>query len=564
MVINFFKVFLIFVLILHKSLCLGQNYNDIIISEIMADPTPGIALPDVEYIELYNRSDKPVQLKNWILVVGTRISTFPDSIILPGMFIIVCSQASYNSMKNYGKVVGINALSLPNEAAIISLFSPSKKIIFSISYNLKLWVSDKNSGGYSIEMSDLKNPCIENDNWKTSEDSSGGTPGKENSVKENKRDNSPPEIERIDVISPTELRIIAAEKLDSVNAVSGALIEVEGRVILNKKLELPTFRNLVLKLSSPLVSGKNYAVSLRNLADCSGNILRKIDFNIELPIKADSGDIVLNEILFNPPANGVDFVEIYNNSGRFVSLNNWSIGNTKNGLPDIFRIITTENVILAPYNYLALSTDVRQTKDSYPTDKVRNFLQVDALPSFANASGSVILRNDSNTIFDRFDYSETMHDPLISNPKGVSLEKENFLISSQIPQNWHSAASATGNATPGYANSQIEQKTDEPIFTVEPEAFVANNNGLDDFAKIKYQLQVTGTYVTIRIYDIAGRLIKNLIRNQLIGTYGEISWDGTNENGITVDTGYYLILIDTFDANGQTNQFKLKVVAVKK
>ena len=37
--------------------------GDVIISEIFADPSPIIGLPDVEYVEIYNGSDKIFDLK---------------------------------------------------------------------------------------------------------------------------------------------------------------------------------------------------------------------------------------------------------------------------------------------------------------------------------------------------------------------------------------------------------------------------------------------------------------------------------------------------------------------
>jgi len=530
----------------------------------MADPTPVVGLPDAEYIELFNRSMEPVNLKSWTFVAGTRSSTFPDSVIAPGGYAIICGQASYNSLKFFGNVIPLNTFQLPNETSTLSLFSRSKKLVFSITYNLKWWNSDKRNGGYAVEMIDLQNPCEENRNWATSIDERGGTPGNKNSISGKNVDNIPPEIERVDILSGRELRIISNEKLDSLNAVSGAQIDVKGKTIINKKLESPGFKNIVLSLDSPLLQGEVYLISIKNMADCSGNLLRESDFKIALPSKADSGEVVLNEILFNPPENGVDFVEIYNTSNKFISLRNWSVGNIKNGLPDVFRTLTTENLILAPFTYLALTTDTDVTKQNYPSDRPVFLFQVEAMPSFPNTSGGVILKDESGKILDRFDYSETMHDPLISNPKGVSLEKSDFLISSQLSDNWHSASPTTGNASPGYANSQIKPQTDEDIFTVNSEAFSPNNNGVDDFAKIIYKTQAAGEIATVRIYDITGRLIKNLLRNQLIGTTGEIRWDGTDENGILAATGYYLILIDIFNANGQTKQFKLKVVVVKK
>lgn len=540
----------------------SQGYNSIIISEIMADPIPVVGLPAVEYVELYNRSEQTVALKNWKLTIGTRAAIFPDSVILPGEYVLLCNKTNAGSFTGFGKIIPLSTFSLPNGGSTISLYQPGNSLVFSITYENSWWPSDKRSGGYAIEMIDTDNPCGMQNNWAVSEDSRGGTPAKVNSIKRNNPDSEPPLIQRIDITSPTELRIIVNEKLDSLAAVSGVFIELPGRKVIKRKLELPQFHNLVLTLDFPLLAGETYNLSIKNLSDCAGNILRQADFTIGLPSKSDSGDVVLNEILFNPPEGGVDFVEIYNRSRKYIDLKNWSLGNVKDDQPGVFRIITTENYILPPFGYLALTTNPEVIKELYRANITRNFLRLTSLAAYSNAEGGVILKNQDGKIYDRFDYNEDMHDPLITNTKGVSLEKSDTDISSAIISNWHSAAATTGNATPGYANSQVKTNTEKDIFEVEPEAFIPDNV-TGGFAKIKYKLSQSGKIATIKIYDINGRITKNLLRNQLIGTDGEISWDGRNENGDIVQTGYYLILIDIFDSTGEKAQYKRKVVVVK-
>lgn len=540
----------------------GQSYNSLVISEIMADPIPVVGLPAVEYLELYNRSGQAVSLKNWKLTIGTRAAIFPDSAILPGEYVVLCNKINAGSFTGYGKIIPLSTFSLPNGGSTISLYQPGNSLVFSVTYENSWWASDKRSGGYAIEMIDTDNPCGEQNNWTVSQDIRGGTPAKINSVKRDNPDSDPPVIQRIDVTSPTELKIIANEKLDSLVAISGTFIELAGRKIIRRKLESPLFHNLVVTLDFPLLAGETYNLSIKNLSDCSGNILRQSDFTIGLPSKSDSGDVVLNEILFNPPAGGVDFVEIYNRSNKYIDLKNWVLGNVKDGQPDVFRIVTTENYILPPFHYLAITTNPDLIKELYPANVIWDFLRVTSLPAYSNTEGVVILKNQDGKIYDRFDYNEDMHDPLITDRKGVSLEKSDTDISSKIISNWHSAAATTGNATPGYANSQVKTDVEMDIFEVGPEAFIPDNMA-GGFTKIKYKLSQSGKIATINIYDINGKLVKNLLRNQLIGTDGEISWDGRNENGDIVQTGYYLILIDIFDSTGEKAQYKRKVVVVR-
>lgn len=557
------RIFFLFNLLLSGVFSHGQGYNSVFITEIMADPTPVIGLPEVEYIELFNPSAQPVSLKGWKLTIGTRSAIFPDSILGAHGYVILCSAGSAGPMKNYGKVIPMAPFSLANDGAALSLYARSNQLIFSISYAPNWWASAKLEGGYALEMIDVGNPCGERGNWNVSADQKGGTPGQRNSVFRNNPDVVQPKIQHLDIISENELQITADEKLDSLNAVAGALIAVSGRKIIKRKLESPGFRSLILTLDSPFLANVIYTVSVKNLSDCAGNLLREAEMTIGLPSKADSGDVVINEILFNPPENGVDFVEIYNNSKKFISLKNWSLGNVKDGESDVFKTITNGEFIISPFTCLAFTTDEALVTQFYPTEKNRYFLEVPALPAFSNASGGVILKDVNGRIFDRFDYTEKMHDPLINDPKGVSLEKEDVFISSQNPDNWHSAAYNLGNGTPGYANSQTKSETDENLFEVEPEAFTPDYGGVDNFAALKFKLTSPGQIATVRIYDVNGRLIRNLIRNQLVGTAGEVRWDGRDEGGVVVRTGYYLILTDLFDVNGNKQQFKNKVVAVK-
>ena len=43
----------------------AQNRYDVVITEIMSDPTPQIGLPNFEWIEIRNTTSLPINLQNW-------------------------------------------------------------------------------------------------------------------------------------------------------------------------------------------------------------------------------------------------------------------------------------------------------------------------------------------------------------------------------------------------------------------------------------------------------------------------------------------------------------------
>lgn len=538
---------------------LAQGYNAVVITEIMADPTPVVGLPDVEYLEIFNRSSQAIPLKGWRL--GTAL--LPDSVLAPGGYAILCARTRVPLLTPFGRVFGLATFSLVNAGATLVLRNSRGELIHSVAYKDLWWASNRREGGYALEMIDPANPCGEADNWRASTAAVGGTPGRSNAVAASNPDRAPPVAERVEVASESLLQVYFSERLDSVASIQSGLYALQGRSIRESSVESPAFRGLSLLLDAPLVAGQRYELIIRNAADCAGNRSKETKFQVGLPVKADSGDVILNEILFDPRTGGVEFAEIHNRTQNYISLKNWSLGTVKDGQPGSFKVISATDLLLAPNGFMALSNDARILAEQYPTERERVLVTVGSMPTFVNEAGGVALGDANGTLFDAFEYRESYHSPLVTNTKGVSLERLYPEKSGRDPRNWQSAASVVGYATPGYANSQGNAGPGEDGFVVEPEAFTPNGDGTDDFATIRYSLNSAGRVASIRIFDTQGRLVRNLVRNQTIGTGGEIRWEGTNDRGETLPTGYYLVLIDSFDGAGTMQQYKKRVVVVQ-
>jgi hypothetical protein len=542
----------------------SQELNDLLITEVMSDPSPSAGLPVVEYLELYNRSGLPISIKNWKLWIGSRSVLLPDSLLPPHSYTLLCHKNSTQVLSGFGGVIGLSSFGLTNEGASLALYNHQNRLIHSVNYMDTWWPPEKRSGGYALEMVDVESPCLGRKNWEVSTDPSGGSPGRQNSTVGHRPDSAPPIVIGIEIPSARTLMLIFDKRLDSLSAVNGAGISVSGRSIVEKRVIGPSFQQLVLTLGLPLLAGQRYEIHLQNITDCAGNLLRNATMYVALPVQADSGDVVINEILFNPGENGVDFVEIYNRSIKYISLKGWGLGNLKDGKVDVVKLVTAGDLILPPNGFLALTTDADRLEAAYPSDQAGRLLEMPSMPSFPNENGGVVLLDQLGRIFDRFAYSKTMHQPLLSEMKGVSLERVDSGKPAWETGNWHSGASTVGYATPGYANSQLLLPKAEDEFVITPEAFTPDQDGVDDFVAITYNQRLTGSIASVRIFDVNGRLIKNVLRNQLIGTSGKITWNGSDENNEVVMTGYYLILIDTFDISGNKAQFKKKVVVVSR
>lgn len=539
----------------------AQNFNDIIISEIMADPTPTKGLPEKEYLELYNRTDKVIDLNKFKLTYNTTTVIFPSFLLQPKSYLIVSSKTNEKEFQVYGNVIGLSNFSLLNIGTTLVLRNPQNKTIFSVTYSDK-WYEKGKDQGYSLEMIDTSFPCIEEGNWTSSNATLQGTPAKENSVKASKPDLTPPILSRFELTEGINLKLIFSEKLDSLSAISINAYGIDKQLSISKiAIESPQNSNVNLTLSTPLKENTIYTLTAKNIADCSGNVLLSTQTTFGNIKPADSSDVVLNEILFNPRTGGEDFVEIYNRTDKIISLKNWSLANIDGaGKIANLKTIATTDFILQPKQFLLITRNAKIVESQYFKFVKNNFLEMPSLPSFPDTEGSVILLNENKKVFDRFDYSEKMHHALVDDKSGVSLEKVNYNIPSSVNSNWQSAASTDGFATPGYANSQGIIDSQESIFTIEPEIFTPDGDGQNEATNLKFQLDQNGYIANIQIFDINGRLVRQLSQNQLLGTNGSLEWDGKNNAFEVVPVGYYIIFADLFNLSGEKKQYKGKVV----
>ena len=280
------------------------------------------------------------------------------------------------------------------------------------------------------------------------------------------------------------------------------------------------------------------------------------------PVIILPGDILISEILFNPFPDASDYVEIYNYSGKDIPLNRLFLA-SRDGKQELTQIysLTTLKEKFTPGSYLALTKD---TNGVFPwfTIKCKDcFLQMEKFPSFNNDEDDVVLLDENMQVIDELHYSVKFHSPLFADEEGVSLERISFEKETNNPANWHSASAVSGYGTPGYENSQIERENiDEPLITFSPQSFSPNFDGYNDEYSIHYELEQPGYIANVWIFDSNGRMIIQLVQNEILGTHGEITWNGTDGTGQRQNLGVYIAVVEIFNSQGKVHRFKDGVV----
>lgn len=306
------------------------------------------------------------------------------------------------------------------------------------------------------------------------------------------------------------------------------------------------------------VIGIQLSLRASGVSDLSGKTMIAETQSFSFSFSPEVGSVLISEILFNPLSGGVDFVELVNVSETSIPVHRLmlAIRNDTLALKQIY-LISTEKRFLRPGQYLVCTKDSQIIAAQYFSSDPEAFCQMKSFPSFSDDSGTVVLLNDSLEVIDEFSYSAKMHSPFLANEDGVTLERISLEKPTSDHSNWASAAASVGFATPGLPNSQMESETEiQDEITPEPQAFSPNGDGYNDQLSIKFKLGKPGYIANVRIFDVIGRQVKFLVKNQSLVQEGSWLWDGESDSGQRSNLGVYIILVELFDRDGHTKTFK--------
>ena len=551
---------------------LNAEIFEVVINEIMADPDPPVGLAEFEYLEIYNTTSDYLRMSGWNLQVGSSYKPIPDLIVGPNEFIIFTENEAVNFYTTFARSFGFSSLGLSNSGTALKLINDQGVVISAVTYSDN-WYNDtdKAEGGWSLEQIDPANPCPGKDNWTASYDSRGGSPGTVNSVYA--QNPVEPIVTKVIPIDSNIFEIHFNQLMDEQSILNPANYLVDRGVGNPLKAESAGIEmtKVIVEFSQPLESRKLYTLTLSGEIYSCIWIPAAYDFSIQfgIPEKAEVRDVAINEVLFNPADDGVDFVEIYNRSEKIIDLKDLMLGtieiNQLEPNDSVYKTVSAENALLLMGDYLVLTKDPVKVQDQYFTENPRGFAGMSSFPAYNNDEGVVLLTDSDGTLIDAFNYNEEMHYPLLNSVDGVSLERINFERLTQDKTNWHSASAGCGYATPAYKNSQYSESGEtEDAITLEPEIFSPDNDGYNDVVNINYEFDSPGYSCRITIYDAQGRLVNQLINNELLGTEGTFSWDGRTDANQKAAIGIYIVYFEAFDMNGNSKRYKKPVVLAGK
>jgi hypothetical protein len=213
---------------------------------------------------------------------------------------------------------------------------------------------------------------------------------------------------------------------------------------LNHKIGSPDNTNTVsdniidLHFLKSLHGGK-YSLHISPLTDVYGQLTSDTSLTFRLFDRAQKRDIVINEIMYDPPADIPEYVELYNRRQKEFNLKNWRF---EDGT-DPIRRITNHDLILKPQSYIVLTSDTTTLIHYFGMNP---YYQMAEFPNLNNDQDVVKLIDDTGQRIDSLTYFSNW------GGKSKSLERRSDSLSSNYADNWGDSPALKGG-TPGVPNA---------------------------------------------------------------------------------------------------------------
>ncbi|MGK9475530.1 lamin tail domain-containing protein [Melioribacter sp. OK-6-Me] len=420
----------------------GYLPASLLVNEIMFYPRDEMP----EWIELYNNSEGPIYLNEFTIsdrLTNATVTKIDSSLIKAHDYLVIASDSTFfNYYDSDIQVVIANLPVLNNDSDAVVIKDKRDVTIDSVYY--RPYSSKK--AGVSYERMSIYLSGNDTLNWEYSQDSTGSTPGRKNSII----------LHRYD-LAVTDISFAADNILsDDIVGICCDIINQGTESANNFIIEIFTLKNGVQHLLERLVY--NLLPPFDTVTVCTNEkypakenseLLVKIiylhdedttdnELSAKLKLGYKKGTIVVNEIMYNPSENEPEWIEIFNTTEDEINLRGWSLSDVIS--EPAKKIIINEDQYIAPFQYKVVRA---AGKNEYSRDAIL----LSEFPLLNNSEDGIVICDSYNNQIDSLFYKSGW-----GYKKGVSLEKIAPNLNACDSVNWTLSLSPLGS-TPSSENS---------------------------------------------------------------------------------------------------------------
>ncbi len=521
----------------HAESSLLNGASPFVLNEIMFKPLS----TNQEWVEIFNRTECVYSVDNLRIMdaSGGIISFYGD--IPPMDYIVVCEDTilfmqTYPEVDPEKVIFASDWTSLNNTDETLILTDEFETKFDSTSYN-----GNSCPANFSIERVDPFDD--ENIQWFICTDSLG-TPTIANSVLPMQFDLSLEfnniQINENSITHSIIIKNIGLENIYDAVITSDLIIngEYPSENIFSDELSLED--SLYYEFTTDIVEEGYFSFLYEVISESDINPSNNIDFGF---YNSESLPFVINEIMYDPDGDEPEWIEIINNIV----------------IPDLTEIILVVDgdTLEIPYcdeTYFLITnseSDADSLRTKYDLDDITILT---GLSSLSNNGEQLLLMDECGNLIEEFFFQPDWNDEL----DGVSIERVNPEIMA-IEQNW---GPSTNGCTPGRSNSIFVQMLPNNMkLNVAPNPFSPYR---DERTIFSFALPEVLSTVTLRIFDLKGRMIRRLVDQVLQSSEGNVIWDGRNDNGKKLPIGVYIVLMQATARDSEKVYSKKITVVIAK
>lgn len=439
-----------------NGILINEIEGDIVINEFMYAPQN----EQPEWIELFNRSEKEISLKNYRIMDNSGAEAIIDGSLnfLPDQFYVIADDSSilnfYSKIEN---LIVVNFPTLNNSGDDIVIKDSLNRIIDSVGYTSD-WGG---TNGNSIERISVEESSLNIDNWK---ESKFPTPGIINSVSQKNRDL------KIDTVYTEQRRPI-------VNTTTKIVTEVEntGKLPLNYTISIysdvdnDSLADVLVEQSNTLALNDGektifYFTTELNIKPTDQYFIVKLEvedddttdnkYYFAVKPSYPKYSILINEIMYSPLNFEPEWIELFNNSNYDINILSWSVEDI---LTNPVNRSVDEEYLFPADSYLIISKS-KSIYDFHKSIKVP-VLEV-PFANLNNDEDGVVIKDFNGKTIDSVLYSSDW-----GGNGGKSLERINTNFESTNPNSWGSSIDIEGG-TPGRINSITPKEYDLSVMSL--------------------------------------------------------------------------------------------------
>ena len=510
--------------------------SPIILNEVMMKPLDD----DLEWVELYNRDAVDKCVDNFFIKDRANRKITLSGTIPANDFVVFCKSkqlfSAYYPLSDSQKVVEASTwTSLNNTTESLYLTDNYTTYFDSLIYD---------ASHFPQEISyERKNPYTDNSiEWALSIDESGSTPTRANSI--------------LPMNKNIKINFVSIQKQDNSLVHTVKLKNIGLHPILNTNIEMFVKSSnsefdrlfydeislddtLIYSFNSdiPLNSYYTYKYTTNNADDMNeyDNFCYGFYNDNSLPF-------VINEIMYNPQDNEPEWIEIKKN---------YQLSEL-----DTIKIVIGSHILstnLPNCEYFLLTSSQNDAEFLFNNYNLTQ-IPLTGLPALSNNGNLIVLYDKGGNLIERFEY-----DPMWNNCiKGTSIERINpNLIASES-----NFGPSTTSCTPGQKNSLYTQiiPTQSHIL-IEPNPFSPYKL---QHTIINYKLADGVNKISVKIFDLKGRLLKTISNQNVTSAKGSIIWDGKDSNDKNLPIGIYIVNLSGSGLHNKIIYNKSKTVVIKK